>query len=309
MSSTDPDSSSLGFRQLDDSNYSIWKSRMTDALKKKKYWRYAQGTEPKPQEDPTAVYTTDPAGQVAKAKAAKALAQEIKEWEDNDDAAGALIRSGISDGQLHHVSGSLTAHEMWTRICSAHERQGINHALSQLNILVSTRLPEAGKVQEHINVIRTAHDRLAAADVGMAFPEQALAGILMHSFPSSYEPIKMTLSSLPAKDYTFLAVSRAMLNEEQRRLTSASLPISPSGSPQSDQSALAVQRPQQPQQQQQQPQPRIPCSWCGLDNHVERDCHRKADGEPQRTVAERQQVWRRAWVARRRTSGMLTESM
>jgi hypothetical protein len=44
--STDSDSTSsgLGFKQLDDTNYSIWVQRMTDAFAKKKYWRYAQVT-------------------------------------------------------------------------------------------------------------------------------------------------------------------------------------------------------------------------------------------------------------------------
>ena len=59
-----PSSGSLGFKQLDDANYSIWLPRMTDALKKKKYWRYAHGTEIKPELDRTITYATDLAGRV-----------------------------------------------------------------------------------------------------------------------------------------------------------------------------------------------------------------------------------------------------
>ena len=60
--STDNDSSSssLGFKQLDDTNYSIWVQRMTDALAKKKYWRFAQGTEEKPQLDASSPIQTPP---------------------------------------------------------------------------------------------------------------------------------------------------------------------------------------------------------------------------------------------------------
>jgi hypothetical protein len=187
-----------------------------------------------------------------------------------------LIRSGISDSQLPHVRGCTTAHLVWTRICSAHEKQGLNHALSFFHIVVTTKLEEGGRVLEHINTIRTAYERLVAAEVDMSIPDPALAAILLYSFPSSYEPIKMTLSALKKEDFTFSAVSRAMLNEEQRRITSASLPTSPSGG--SEQSALAAYRKQ------------VPCNWCGLDNHSERDCHRKKRGEPQRTAAERQEV-------------------
>ena len=276
--STDSDSTSLvlGFKQLDDTNYSIWVQRMTDALAKKKYWRYAQGTEDKPELDPTSVYADTVAGNSAKAKAQKAFKKELNEWEDNDRAAAALIRSGISDAQLPHVKGSVTAHDMWKRICSAHEKQGLNHALSFLHIVVSTNCGEDTKIQEHINTIRTAHERLIAADVDMNLPDQALAGILLYSFPSSYEPIKMTLSTLKKEDFTFTAVSRAMLNEEQRRITSASLPTSNSGG--SEQSALTASG------------KRIPCNWCGLDNHSEAHCLGKKKGLPQRTAAEKRQA-------------------
>ena len=51
---------------------------MTDALKKKKYWRYAIGTEPKPELDHSTVYASDAAGKAAQAKATKALNEELK---------------------------------------------------------------------------------------------------------------------------------------------------------------------------------------------------------------------------------------
>ena len=79
---------------------------------------------------------------------------------------------------------------------SAHEKQGLNHALSFLHIIVSTHCSDDTKIQDHINTIRTAYERLIAADVAMHLPDQVLAGILLYSFPSSYEPIKMMLFAL-----------------------------------------------------------------------------------------------------------------
>ena len=272
---TDSSSYSLGFKQLDDANYSIWLPRMTDALKKKKYWRYAQGTEVKPEYDESINYADTAAGKQARANAQKAFKKELNQWEDNDGAAAALIRSGISDSQLPHVKECVTAHDMWKRICSAHEKQGLNHALSFLHIIVSTHCSDDTKVQEHINTIRTAYERLIAADVAMHLPDQALAGILLYSFPSSYEPIKMTLSALKKEDFTFAAVSRAMLNEEQRRITSGSLPTHNGNT---EASAYAVIG------------HRVPCNWCGLDNHLEVHCHRKQRRIPQRTATERRQA-------------------
>ena len=284
---SDSSSSSLGFKPLDDTNFSIWLPRMTDALKKKKLWLYAQGTETKPQPDTSTVYSADAAGKALRAKATKTFNDDLKEWINNDGAASGLIRSGVTDSQKHHLDGCDSAHEWWIAIRTAHEKQGLNHALSFLNLLWSTRLSEGGKVQEHITALKTAHDRLAAAGLGMEFSTQTLAGILMFSFPPSYEPIAMTLSMLKKEDFTFSAVSRALLNEEQRCLTSASMPtLIGTGS---EQSALAIHRPQQSKQSQP-----TPCNWCGLNNHPETRCHRKADGLPQRTPAEKQEAVQRA---------------
>jgi len=79
--STDSDSSSsgLGFKQLDDTNYSIWVQRMADALAKKKYWRYALGTEGKPEFDATIIYADTAAGRQSQATALKAFKKEINQ--------------------------------------------------------------------------------------------------------------------------------------------------------------------------------------------------------------------------------------
>ena len=161
-------------------------------------------------------------------------------WEDNDDAAAALIRSGVGDSQLHHVIDCTSARETWTAIRTAHEKQGLNHALSHFSLLYATRLSEGDTVQEHLHAFRAAHEHVVAADVGMSLPDQALAGLLVSSLPASHEPIKMFVPTLKKDDFTFAAVSRAMLNEELGRLTSASLPI-PIGWI-NEQSALATLR-------------------------------------------------------------------
>jgi hypothetical protein len=291
-------SSSLGFKQLDDTNYSIWVQRMTQTLAKKKYWRYAEGTLPKPTFDSSLVFADTDVGKAARVAATKTFQKEVSEWEDNDRAAWALICSGLSDPQLHHVEKCTTAHDTWRTICNAHEKQGLNYAVAHFIKMLTTKLAEGGKVQDHLTAIKTHYDRTVAANKTVTVSEGALAIILMMSFPLSYEPLKMTLSSLKDDELTFANISRAMLNEEARRSTSATMPLAVGSA--SDQSALAMYRPQQQQQQQQQQQRQqggkqkvaIPCDWCGLNNHQEADCHKKQNGQPQRTPAERQDALR-----------------
>jgi hypothetical protein len=57
------------------------------------------------------VLTTPSPTRMTKRKAArdKAFNEEVKIYEDNGDAASALIRSGISDAQFPHVNGSVTS--------------------------------------------------------------------------------------------------------------------------------------------------------------------------------------------------------
>jgi transposase InsO family protein len=286
MSDSESSSSSLGFKQLDDTNYPIWLLRMTNALKRRMYYEYATGTEPKPQADPTVTYPETPEGKAAKVKAEKALEKELREYTKKDGAAAALIIAGISDSQLHHVKDCTTASETWTKIRAAHEKKGgLQQALLHFSTIVNTRMAESSKVQDHINIIRTAHEQLIANNAKMHFTESLLAAALMNSFPPSYDVVKMSLGQLKEDDFTVAAVSSAMLNEEQRRITASTAFPSPSGT--SDYSALIAHR---PQLQQQPPTDRslMTCNWCGLPRHLENECHRKSRGEPQRSAAEKQ---------------------
>jgi len=86
---------------------------------------------------------------------------------------------------------------------------------------VSTKLAPGASVQKHINTIRTANERLTSSGLGFEFGDKALAAILMFSLDDSYDPIKMVLSTLKDKDFTFLSVSNAILNEEARRIAAS----------------------------------------------------------------------------------------
>jgi transposase InsO family protein len=275
---TDSSSAPLGFKQLDDTNYTIWLPRMTAALKRRMLFEYADDTEPKPQSDPTVTYTED--------EKEKVLAKEHREYNKKDGAAAALILTGISDSQLHHVKDCTTAADTWTKIKSAHEKKGgLQQALLHVRTVTNTKMPEGGKVQDHLNTIRTAHQQLVANDEEMRLSEPLLAAIIMDSFPPSYDIVKVPLAQLRKEDFTVTAISTAMLNEEQRRITSSAGSLSHTGA--SDQAALFMHRPQ-PQQQQQQPNDRskMTCNWCGLPRHLENECHSKSRGEPQRSAAE-----------------------
>lgn len=249
--------------KLDDANFTIWKARISDALKVRKWWKWVIGTAVKPQLDTTAE---------DKVKASKEWKKSDEEYEETDQAVAAFIRQYISDSQLHHVSSCTSAAETWTKICSAHEKRGMNTALQYISIIMTAKLAPGGNVQEHINTLRNANERLKAAGLNIEFNDKLLGALLMYSLDSSYEPIKMVLSTYKEVDFTFAAVCSAIINEEARRKTASGSNNSSGGS---EPAALYTQT---QQQQPSHPRPER-CGWCSKRGHTEDDCWRKADGK------------------------------
>lgn len=258
--------------KLDDTNFSIWKARISDALKVRKWWKWVIGTAVRPQMDTAAD---------DKVKASKEWKKLDEEHEETDQAVAAFIRQYISDSQLHHVSSSTSAADTWTKICAAHEKRGMNTALQYISIIMTAKLAPGGSVQEHINTVRNANERLKAAGLNIEFSDKLLGALLMYSLDSSYEPIKMVLSTYKEVDFTFAAVCSAIINEEARRKT-ASGSNSSSGSTES--AALYTQTQQQQSShsriERRADRPNLVCGWCSRRGHIEEDCWRKSDGKP-----------------------------
>ena len=279
MSQLDPSTSlslsspSLICIKLEDPNFGVWKPRMTYALQSRKLWWHASGKSTRP---------------VRKAgEKDDEYQSKVDKWDEDDEAASALICMYIGDSQLHHVSGCTSAAETWTKLLAAHEKRGMNHALQFVHGISSARLLEDGKVQEYINKMRSDNDRLRATGLGIEYNDALLAAHLMFSFPASYEPIKMTLATLEQKDFTFETVSRAMLNEDARRAVAASASAVPAPVLRNDGEAAALAAATATLQAavgkktRQDAKDKLVCNWCGLKRHVEATCWKKKGGHPQ----------------------------
>ena len=279
MSQLDPSTSlslsspSLICIKLEDPNFGVWKPRMTYALQSRKLWWHASGKSTRP---------------VRKAgEKDDEYQSKVDKWDEDDEAASALICMYIGDSQLHHVSGCTSAAETWTKLLAAHEKRGMNHALQFVHGISSARLLEDGKVQEYINKMRSDNDRLRATGLGIEYNDALLAAHLMFSFPASYEPIKMTLATLEQKDFTFETVSRAMLNEDARRAVAASASAVPAPVLRNDGEAAALAAATATLQAavgkktRQDTKDKLVCNWCGLKRHVEATCWKKKGGHPQ----------------------------
>lgn len=91
---------------------------MTDELKAKKVWEYADGKSIRAQVD-TAVKDSS--------RSTREWKKVVEEYEENGEAAAALIHQHVSisiDGQLHHhVAYCTSASDIWrSNICTAQEK-------------------------------------------------------------------------------------------------------------------------------------------------------------------------------------------
>jgi hypothetical protein len=160
MTSLDSDSSSSITAQvpkLDEDNFSVWKRRMTAALKYKNKWKYVDGTAEKPHMDTDA---TD------KVKAAKEYKKEMDEYVQADSATAAFIELHISNAQLNHVTSCKTAAETWKALCDAHEKRGMNTALQYMFTMLSSKLAPGGDVRAHINMLSDTKTDWKPQDLG-----------------------------------------------------------------------------------------------------------------------------------------------
>jgi hypothetical protein len=181
---TETSSSSLGFKQLDDTNYTIWLPRMTGVLKRKKLFEYADGTEPKPYADHTVSYPDTAQGKADKLKAERLLEKELREYKKNDGAAAAIIAQGLTDAQMHHIEHCTSAHETWTKIKAAHEKEGgLQQALLHIHTITNSKMAEGTKVQDHVTGILTAHGQLVANKATFRFQENLLAAVAHELLP------------------------------------------------------------------------------------------------------------------------------
>ena len=262
--------------RLDSTNWGIWQERITDVLKEKQLWKYAAGTSIRPIVDN------------AEPDSTKREAQQDKliKWNDEDDKASAILRKHMSDMELSHVRGATTCKEVWDRICAAQStEQHLSSLVAHMAEIINMRLPEGADLsttQQHIHRMRQLNQRLKDSGRDMDFKEGTMAGILSNSFPSSYDPVKMSLGQLDHKAYTFKAVERAMLDELARRSLSAA-----STSPQSSESsAMYTNKARPPDKKKERPSKannnnnnnkkktntNAFCTHCGRDYHTIDQC-------------------------------------
>lgn len=107
----------LAIRKLDGENYGAWKSKVRLLLVRKGAWKVTDGTE------------TD----VVKA-----------------EHALAVIGLSVEESQIVHIYSCTSGKEAWDQYSELYENKGVANRINLLNELMTSRMSEDDKAQEHI---------------------------------------------------------------------------------------------------------------------------------------------------------------
>ena len=137
-----------------------------------------------------------------------------KIWTEKDNKAFTIISLTIKDDQIRHIQACTSAKEAWDKLSAIHEGIGTTGKMVLRQRLVSTRLENGGRLQEHLDLFRTIASQMKT--LGDEIKDDELMNWLFISLPKSFEPMVMALQAQPT--LTFYFVTTRLIQEETRRM-------------------------------------------------------------------------------------------
>lgn len=269
--------------RFDGTNYTVWALRMSASLKSKELWDVVSGTLAKP-----ADLAADP---VATALWVKANNQAIH-----------VILGGISSDWMENITQNLTAKELWEELTLQYSKLNMLSQVAADFKLRSLRMRDGDTAEKHVGLFRAARIRLHAS--GDVIADFKAIGIFLSSLPPAYRSFVSTqnqnvrdaenavrgTANAPNMNINelygaFLQEKASVQASEQHRHRDKAQALfadrgkakkrfsKPFGPPKPSSSSDASKK--KPGN----------CRWCGLPNHWERDCRKKAAGEPRKVAA------------------------
>src|ERR1700678_2092149 len=103
--------------RLSATNYKLWSELITEALKGRGVWDYAQGTIKEPSDE-----------------------DEKRIWRQNSAVAVGVIKGTLSESQFRHVMGMRGVKEVWDILKKIHQRDNYARVQSLLTEFIRFRL-------------------------------------------------------------------------------------------------------------------------------------------------------------------------
>lgn len=179
--------------KLDDSNYVSWSVQMKSVLVHAELWAITSGKQIKGED---------------------VSAEEAAAFDVKDEKALASIMLCIKPSQVNHVKQCQTAALAWSKLRQIHQPGGPARKVTLFRQLLSLRLSEGEKVQNHLNEFCDIIERLA--EINVVLPDEMAVIILLASLPKSYENFVVAIESRDSLPM-FTSLKVKVLEEGARR--------------------------------------------------------------------------------------------
>jgi hypothetical protein len=128
---------------LTDTNWMVWRERITRVLKLCGVAEYVTGTVKRPVDNDS---------------------DDGQNWLFNDNYAQVVIVNNITASEMVHVGQCKTAHEIWDNLEAVHESKGHQTIVSIIRNLFHTRADDESNVSEHLNQLKKYWEQINQLD-------------------------------------------------------------------------------------------------------------------------------------------------
>jgi hypothetical protein len=126
--------------RLDETNWAVWRLRLTLMLQICGVQGYAEGKilHPDPAQDP----------------------EGASNWDFNDTYAKVLIANNVTTTQMMYISQSRTAHESWSNLEAIHDAKSHQTTIGIIRNLYRSTAEEDDNISDHLNKLKLYWERI-----------------------------------------------------------------------------------------------------------------------------------------------------
>ena len=154
---------------------------------------------------------------VKPAEPTKEELEAAEKWKEGDARACTRIELSLGDSKMIHLSGAITAKEMWNQLCMVKESKGRLGILATRRALYRASATEGFDMVEHISMLRGLQNDLHAMDNLVS--DEDFVMILITSLPESWDNYTGFFFGYTGNRPTIRSheLNSILLDEERRR--------------------------------------------------------------------------------------------
>jgi len=152
-------------------------------------------------------------------KPTKEETEAIDKWNGGDAKARTRIELAIGDGEMIHISGALTARDMWDQLSTVKESKGHLGVLATRRALYRATAEEGFEMVNHISRLRRLQEEIHT--MGSLVSDEDFVMILLTSLPESWDSYTTSFlgSSGNKPDIKSHELIAVLYEEDRRRKT------------------------------------------------------------------------------------------